>query len=74
LYSPQDGTIGAEKIATLPGDYRLFYANVRDALLGKSPIDITHEQMLDVMRALELAVESSRTGRTLSWSRAEPAA
>src|SRR5207302_9427975 len=61
LYSPQDGTIAAEKIATLPGDYRLFYANVRDALLGKSSIEITHEQMLDVMRALELAVESSRT-------------
>jgi scyllo-inositol 2-dehydrogenase (NADP+) len=68
LYAPQDGTIAAEKIATLPGDYRLFYANVRDAILGKSSIEVTHEQMLDVMRALELAVESSRTGRTLSWS------
>jgi scyllo-inositol 2-dehydrogenase (NADP+) len=74
LYSPQDGTIGAEKIATLPGDYRLFYANLRDALLGKSSIAVTHEHMLGVMHALELAVESSRTGRTLSWSRAEPAA
>jgi scyllo-inositol 2-dehydrogenase (NADP+) len=68
LYAPQEGTIAAEKIATLPGDYRLFYANVRDAILGKSSIEVTHEQMLDVMRALELAVESSRTGRTLSWS------
>jgi scyllo-inositol 2-dehydrogenase (NADP+) len=68
LYAPQEGTIAAEKIATLPGDYRLFYANVRDAMLGESSIEVSHEQMLDVMRALELAVESSRTGRTLSWS------
>src|SRR6185312_14062404 len=59
LYTPQNDSVSAETIPTLPGDYRLFYANVRDAILGKASIDVTHRQMLDVMYALELAKESS---------------
>lgn len=67
LHAPkEDGTV-AETITTMPGDYRLFYANVRDAVLGKSPIDVTHEQMLNVMKALELCVESSHKRCTLDW-------
>ena len=57
----------AETIETLPGDYRLFYANVRDAILGSASVDVTHEQMLDVMHALELARESSGRQCTLNW-------
>jgi predicted dehydrogenase len=70
LYSPAENGVGSETIPTLPGDYRLFYANVRDAILGKASPDITHNQMLDVMHTLELARESSSTGRTLAWQRA----
>lgn len=69
LYSPSDESAVAEAVPTLPGDYRLFYANVRDALLGKTSIEVTHEQMLDVMYALELAQESSRRRCTLEWNR-----
>jgi predicted dehydrogenase len=69
LYSPQNDSVSAETIPTLPGDYRLFYANVRDTILGKASIDVTHRQMLDVMYALELAKESSRQRRTLEWDR-----
>ncbi len=36
-------------------------------MLGKSPIDVTGEQMLNVMAALELSVASSRERRTLDW-------
>ena len=50
---------GMETVPTLPGDYRMFYANVRDAILGKAPVDVTHEQILNVMDALETARESS---------------
>jgi scyllo-inositol 2-dehydrogenase (NADP+) len=67
LYCCEDEAVTAETIPTLPGDYRLFYANVRDAILGESSIDVTHAQMLDVMRALELAQEASRKRCTLEW-------
>ena len=67
LYRSEDGAGTAETIQTLPGDYRLFYANVRDAMLGSASVDVTHEQMLDVMHALELARESSRRQCTLAW-------
>jgi len=70
FYSSRDGIVSEAKIPTLPGDYRLFYANLRDALLGKAPIDVTHEQMLNVIAALELAEESSRKRCTVEWKRA----
>jgi predicted dehydrogenase len=65
LYTPKDDVAVSETITTVPGDYRLFYANVRDAILGVAPMDVTHEQMLNVMRALELAQESSYKRCTL---------
>jgi predicted dehydrogenase len=58
---------GAERVETEAGDYRLFYENVRDAILGKSKIAVTHEQMLNVMHGVELARRSSEERRTLKW-------
>lgn len=49
------------------GDWRTFYAGVRDAILGVAPPPVTSQQMLDVMRAIELAQKSSRLGQTLPW-------
>ncbi|HLJ27545.1 MAG TPA: oxidoreductase [Candidatus Angelobacter sp.] len=67
LYTPKGDATTTETVTTLPGDYRLFYSNVRDALLGNAPIDVTHEQMLNVMNALELAQKSSHKRCTLDW-------
>ena len=67
LYLPQSDGVRSETIPTIPGDYRLFYANVRDAILGKAPVDVTHEQMLNVMYALKLSQESSRRHCSLPW-------
>jgi len=61
----------AVKIKTDRGDYRGFYANVRDAIEKKSPLDVTPEQALRTMRAVILAHKSSREKRTVSWE--EPA-
>lgn len=58
---------GSERVETEPGDYRLFYQNVRDAILGKSEIAITHEQMLNVMHGVELARRSSEERGTVKW-------
>lgn len=49
------------------GDWRDFYANVRNALLGKEKLLVTTQQALDVMVAMELGVESSKARRTLPW-------
>ena len=58
---------GAERVETEAGDYRLFYQNVRDTILGKSQIAVTHEQMLNVMHGVELARRSSEERRTVKW-------
>jgi predicted dehydrogenase len=56
-----------EKISTERGDYRGFYANVRDAIEKKAELDVTPKQALRTMRALLLAHKSSREGRVVSW-------
>ena len=48
-------------------DYRDYYKNVRDAMLGKEPIAVTPEAALNVMQALVLARESSDRRCTIPW-------
>ena len=48
-------------------DYRDYYANVRDALLGRATMAVTPEYALGVMRVLEMAQESSRKRCTIAW-------
>lgn len=55
------------KVPTERGDYRGFYANVRDAIEKKAPLDVTPEQALRTMRALVLAHKSSRERRVVRW-------
>ncbi|MFY9908809.1 MAG: Gfo/Idh/MocA family oxidoreductase [Candidatus Sulfotelmatobacter sp.] len=57
----------SETIKTERGDYRGFYANVRDAIEKKSPLAVTPEEALRTMRAVVLAHKSSRERRTVSW-------
>ena len=58
------------KVKTDRGDYRGFYANVRDAIEKKAPLDVTPEQALRTMRAVILAHKSSREKRTVGWDEA----
>lgn len=48
-------------------DYRDYYANVRDAMLGRAELAVTPEYALQVMRILEMAQESSRKRCTIPW-------
>jgi scyllo-inositol 2-dehydrogenase (NADP+) len=57
----------AVRVKTERGDYRAFYANIRDAIEKKTPLEITPEQALRTMRALLLARKSSKERRTVSW-------
>jgi scyllo-inositol 2-dehydrogenase (NADP+) len=49
------------------GDWREFYVNIRDAILGKVPAIVTPQQILNVMQALELTIESSSKHTTILW-------
>jgi scyllo-inositol 2-dehydrogenase (NADP+) len=51
------------------GDWREFYSNVRDAILGKARLLVTPQQALDVMIALELALESNKNCASVPWRR-----
>ena len=53
-------------VRTEAGDYREFYANVRDAILGKAPLEVTTGQAVRVIQLLEMARASSKEQRLLS--------
>jgi predicted dehydrogenase len=55
-----------QQVKTELGDYRSFYANVRDAVLGKTPPALTAEDGYRVTKLLELARVSSAKGCTLN--------
>jgi len=58
------------KIKTERGDYRGFYANVRDAIEKKAALDVPPEQFLRTQRAIILAHKSSREKRVVFWNEA----
>lgn len=62
----ENGAMTQRRIPSANCDYRDFYANLRDAILGKAKLAVTPEWALDVMRLLELARQSSTERRTIS--------
>jgi predicted dehydrogenase len=58
-------TLVTRQVKTERCDYRGFYANVRDAILGASPLAVTPDDGFRVIRLLELARQSSAEARTL---------
>ena len=62
----QNGIVTEKSVPTLPGDYRPYYENVRDAIWGKAALAVPAEQGWRIIRLLELALESSQQQRTIS--------
>lgn len=58
-------TLTRTPIRTETGDYRNYYANVRDAINGTAQLAVQPEDAYRVIRLLEMARESSSEGRTL---------
>jgi scyllo-inositol 2-dehydrogenase (NADP+) len=67
LTLPAGDTFTQRRIPSASCDYRDYYANVRDAILGRAPLAVTPKWSLNVMRMLELARESSLKRRTIPW-------
>jgi len=70
LHVDIDGGSVNRPVPTLPGDYRLFYAGVRDALLGKAALPVTGVDAWRAARVLEYAAQSSAERREIvcDWS------
>ena len=62
-----DGATTKHLVPPAPSDYRSYYANVRDVLLGTGVPAVTPQHALNVMRVLELARESSARRCTIPW-------
>jgi scyllo-inositol 2-dehydrogenase (NADP+) len=68
LLTLSDGTNATQRrIPSGTGDYRDFYANVRDVIEDKAKPFVSLQHALDVMRALELCRASSEQWRMLPW-------
>jgi predicted dehydrogenase len=64
------GNEPSRRVKTERGDYRGFYANVRDAIDKGSPLEVSPEQALRTMRGILLSYKSSREGRRVRWTEA----
>ncbi|MCE2565316.1 oxidoreductase [Komagataeibacter sp. FNDCF1] len=61
-----DGTGASRALPTPPGDYRIYYALLRDAIMGRGVNPVPPIQALALMAVLETAVASSDAGRSLA--------
>ncbi|BDF69071.1 oxidoreductase [Oscillospiraceae bacterium] len=61
-----DGLLRSQAVETLPGDYGLFYDALYRTLAGGEEFPVREEQVITVLRILEAAGESSRTGRKIT--------
>jgi scyllo-inositol 2-dehydrogenase (NADP+) len=69
LTIPDGEGFKTRRIPGAPCDYRNFYANLRDALLGQEEPVVSTQWALNVMQVLELARESSARGCTVPYTR-----
>ncbi len=74
LATESNGELSEQSVPTTPGDYRLYYAAVRDALLGTAAPPVSAIEAWRVARILEMAEQSTREHRRIDcdWSQ-EPA-
>jgi scyllo-inositol 2-dehydrogenase (NADP+) len=61
----EPANLDRSKVESEVGDYRQFYANVRDAIRGDAGLIVSPEDGYRTIRLLELALEASDRGHTL---------
>lgn len=60
-----DGTV--ERWPSLAGRYPHFYANLSAAVRGEAPLQVDPGQAREVIRGIELGIESARIGDWVAW-------
>lgn len=65
LHLDLNGGTVTHPVEPLIGDYRLYYAGIRDAILGKGPVPVAPINAWRVARLLELAMQSSEERREI---------
>lgn len=71
LHVPGDAGTSVTTAGCVPGDYPQYYRSMRDAIRGQGHVPVWPVDALRVMRLLELAQESARSGRELPAPEAE---
>jgi scyllo-inositol 2-dehydrogenase (NADP+) len=67
LTTMENDLVTKHRVPSSTCDYRDYYANVRDAILGRATLAVSPQHALHVMRVLEMAQESSSTRCTIAW-------
>jgi scyllo-inositol 2-dehydrogenase (NADP+) len=67
LTTVDNGVEARRSVPSAASDYRDYYANVRNAMMGKAELAVSPAHALNVMRVLEMVKESSRERRTIPW-------
>lgn len=52
-------------VESLRGDYRVFYENIGDAIMGKEELLVKASQARDVIKIIEIAMKSNKEKRTI---------
>ncbi len=58
---------GKNTLKTLPGHYAPFYENVYQAIVNGAELEVKPQQARNTTRIMELALESSRLGKTMAF-------
>ncbi|WP_461075806.1 Gfo/Idh/MocA family oxidoreductase [Spirosoma flavus] len=58
---------GPERIESLPGNYMPFYDNLYDVIVNGAQPNVTPADIQQLARVIDLALESSRTGRVIPF-------
>lgn len=66
LNTETGGVVFRGKVATLPGDYRDYYRGIYGAITENKEPPVTAKQARNVMRVIELAMESAEKGMVVS--------
>ncbi|WP_414501090.1 oxidoreductase [Zymobacter sp. IVIA_12111.31 C1] len=62
----EQGGLDERAYASVPGDYRCYYRQFRDAVLGKGDNPVTPEQALRVIYLIEQGIASSQSGARIA--------
>lgn len=67
LTTPQGDSLVQKRTPSASCDYRDFYGNLRDAILGTAELAVSPQWALQVMRLLELCEQSSQRRCAVCW-------